>query len=382
MLRGLVMIIMALDHVRDYFHAGSFYVDPTDLSTTTPVLFFTRWITHFCAPVFVFLAGTSAFLYGARRQKTREVSWFLLTRGVWLILLEVTVVNFAWTFDVGLSLHILQVIWAIGISMVVLSAAIYLPPKWLLALGVLLVGGHNLLDFYQADGANAAGVAWYLLHQQKLLALDSGAAIFFAYPVIPWIGLMFLGYLFGTWYHRDFDPARRKSLLLWVGSAAVLLFVLLRSGNFYGDPSPWHPQQTLSFSVLSFLNTTKYPPSLLFLLMTIGPALLFLYATERVSNALSRAVVVFGRVPLFYYVIHLYLIHLLAVAAVGYSGRPLSDMVLTADAFLSAKLADYGFTLPVVYLVWMGVTAALYPFCKRYNSYKSANRSKRWLSYL
>ncbi len=382
LLRGMVMVIMALDHVRDYFHFGSFYIDPTNLATTTPILFFTRWITHFCAPVFVFLAGTSAFLYASRRETKREVARFLLTRGLWLVFLEVTVVNFAWTFDATLSLHILQVIWAIGISMVVLSGLIFLPRYGLLAIAILFVGAHNLLDIFTAEGLSLQSIAWYLLHQQQLSALGNGTAVFFAYPVIPWIGLMIFGYLFGTFYQKGYAAAERKKWLLRLGIGAIALFGLLRAGNFYGDLVPWQPQETLSYSIISFFNTTKYPPSLAFLLMTIGPALLFLYSTEQVKNKVSDALVVIGRVPLFYYVIHLYMIHLLAILGVLYAGREWSDMVLSAKAFMAGNLSTYGYNLVVVYLVWGGVVLSLYPLCKRYNAYKAANRDKWWLSYL
>ncbi len=299
LLRGVVMAIMALDHVRDYFHFGSFYIDPTDLATTTPLLFFTRWITHYCAPVFVFLAGTSAFLYASRRETKGEVARFLLTRGLWLIFLEITVVNFAWTFDATLSLHILQVIWAIGISMVVLSGLIILPRYALLAIGILFVGAHNLLDAFTAQGLSPQSIAWYLLHQQQLSVLGKGSAIFFAYPVFPWIGLMILGYLFGTFYQKGYDAAVRKKWLLRLGLGGIVLFGVLRAGNFYGDLVPWQPRETLSYSIISFFNTTKYPPSLAFLLMTIGPALLFLYATENIKNRVSDALVTIGRVPFF-----------------------------------------------------------------------------------
>ncbi len=382
LLRGVVMVIMALDHVRDYFHFGSFYVDPTNLATTTPILFFTRWITHLCAPVFIFLAGTSAFLYASRRETRGQVARFLLSRGLWLIFLEITVVNFAWTFDHTLSLHILQVIWAIGASMVVLAGLIFLPRYVLLGVGVLLVSGHNLLDAVAVSGLNLQSVAWYLLHQQSFIPFGDGSAIYFAYPVIPWIGLMILGYLFGVFYQKGFDAELRKKWLLGLGLGAMLLFIALRAGNFYGDPAPWKTQGTAVYSFLSFMNTTKYPPSLLFLAMTLGPALIFLYLTESVKNKFSGALVTIGRVPLFYYVAHLYAIHLLAVLGVLYAGRQWSEMILTAPAFLNAGLANYGYNLLVVYLIWGGVVLALYPLCKRYNAYKAANRGKWWLSYL
>ena len=382
LLRGLVMIIMALDHVRDYFNYGSFFSDPTNLATTTPVLFFTRWITHFCAPVFVFLAGTSAFLYGMRRQNIREVSWFLFTRGLWLIFLELTVVNFAWTFDITLGVHFLQVIWAIGMSMIILAALIFLPKMVLLMSGILLIAGHNLLDTIVMRGAALRSVIWYMLHQKYFLILSKDSAILFLYPLIPWIGVMIIGYLFGEFYRHDFDRQARRKWLMRIGWGAVLLFVLLRSLNVYGDPSPWEKQSSFVFTLLSFLNTTKYPPSLLFLLMTIGPSLIFLSLAEGVKHRISDMLVTVGGVPLFFYVVHLYLVHVLGILGVRFSGRPWTDMILSMNSFVFGRLSTYGFNLLVVYAVWMVVVLAMFPFCRMYKRYKTDNRSKWWLSYL
>ena len=381
-LRGAVMIIMALDHTRNYFYYGLFYGDPTDLATTTPLLFFTRWITHFCAPVFVFLAGTSAFLYGTRRETTHEISWFLLTRGIWLIFLEITVVNLAWTFDLSFSLTILQVIWAIGFSMVVLGALVYLPRAALLVIGFNLVFLHNFLDPVSFQGQGALDTLWYLLHQQQMVDYRPDAAVFFAYPLIPWIGTMILGYVFGGLYRNSVHTTRRRRLLCWMGLIAIALFILLRGVNIYGDLVPWSFQETLVLTVLSFLNTTKYPPSLLYLLMTIGPSLLFLSIAENWKNKVTDMLVIVGRVPLLFYVIHLYFIHLLALIAIGFTEFYWTDFIFTAERFLSGKLAAYGFNLGVVYLVWVFVIMALYPLCKWYNDYKSAHRDKWWLSYL
>ena len=376
------MIIMALDHVRDYFYYGSFFTDPTNLSTTTPMLFFTRWITHFCAPVFIFLAGTSAFLYGTRRSSKKEISKFLLTRGIWLIVLELTIVNFAWTFDITLSMHFVQVIWAIGICMVLLSALIYLSLNLQLVVGLVLVFGHNLLDGINVSGVSIESIIWYLLHQQGFITIGESRAAFLLYPLIPLLGLTVLGYSFGNIYHKDFEPEKRKKLLLQLGSAATLLFFMLRIINIYGDPQPWEAQSTFIYSVLSFFNTTKYPSSLQFLLMTIGPSLLFLYFIEGIKNKLTNLFLVVGRVPLFYYVLHMYLIHLLAFVGVIISGRPLADMILMANDFRTGSLVDYGFGLHVVYAVWIIVVILLFPLCKWFNNYKSNNRDKKWLSYL
>jgi uncharacterized membrane protein len=382
LLRGVVMVIMALDHVRDYFNFGSFFRDPTDLAHTTPFLFFTRWITHFCAPVFVFLAGTSAFLYGTRGRSTKHVSRFLLTRGLWLIVLELTIVSFAWSFDPRFSLIVLQVIWAIGISMIILSVLVYLP-LWLIILtGVLMVAGHNLLDFISLAGTTPGAVLWYILHQRALLSLGPRLAIDIVYPALPWIGLMALGYAFGQLYQKGFDTRKRRRWLLRLGIGSITLFILLRFFNIYGDPNPRQSQSTFTYSLLSFLKTTKYPPSLLFLLMTMGPSLLFLCMVEGLKNWVTQVFVIIGRVPLFYYIIHIYLIHLFAVIGLIFTGQPWTDMILTAESYTSGYLLNYGYNLAVVYPVWIVTLILLYPLCKWYNKYKTSHRSKWWLSYL
>ena len=259
-----------------YFAEGTWYTDPTILATTTPLLFFTRWITHFCAPIFVFLAGISAYLSGTKKSSTAKISGFLFTRGLWLVFVELVIVNFAWTFDITYSFRLLQVIWAIGISMITLSALVFLPQKVILGVGLVLIFGHNLLDNISVSGDTFKDMVWYALHQHNFLILNSGNVINFVYPVLPWIGLMALGYVFGSLYKPDFDPARRRRLLLWAGLSATILFFILRSFNLYGEPHVWGEQSSAIYSTLSFLNTTKYPPSLQFLLMTIGPALIFL----------------------------------------------------------------------------------------------------------
>jgi uncharacterized membrane protein len=383
LLRGVVMVIMALDHVRKYFHYGSFFIDPTDLTTTTPTIFFTRWITHFCAPVFVFLAGTSAYLYGSKKEKNqKDVAWFLFSRGVFLIFLELTIVNFGWTFEVLISFHLLQVIWAIGISMVFLSAAVFLPISVIFSIGIIIVFGHNLLDSIMVKGVDMENIFWYAVHQKGSILLSNTRLIHFAYPVLPWIGLMFLGYVFGVLYKKGFDADIRKKYLLSIGCISIILYFILRLFNLYGDLSPWGVQDTFIFSILSFLNTSKYPPSLLFILMTIGPSLIFLYFAENLKNKLSKSLIVIGRVPLFYYVIHIYVIHLLAIIGIVISGRNWTDMILTAKSFMTKSLISYGYDLYLVYLVWIIVVVSLYPFCKLYNDYKIKNKSKWWLSYL
>jgi uncharacterized membrane protein len=380
-LRGVVMVIMALDHVRDYFHYGSFFIDPTNLETTTPMLFFTRFITHYCAPVFVFLAGTSAFLYGSRKTKS-ELFKFLFSRGIWLIFLELVVNNLIWTFDFSHSILIFQVIWAIGFSMVCLSFLIYLPKKVLLFLGIILIAGHNLLDSIVTEGQSLQSIIWYVLHQEQFLIINPNKLILLKYPVIPWIGIMVLGYLFGTFYQKDYAVTIRKKWLLRLGLGALVIFFVLRGLNIYGDLTPWSVQDTITKTVLSFFNITKYPPSMLFICITLGPALLFLHTIESTKNRVTDFFLVFGRVPLFYYFLHVLLIHLLAIGGILIFGGNWEDMILTADGFLNANLINYGYSLPIVYLVWISVVLLLYPLSKKYMIYKANNKDKWWLSYL
>lgn len=379
-LRGVVMIIMALDHVRSYFYYGSFFNDPTNLDTTTPALFLTRFITHFCAPVFVFLAGTAAFLYGTRKTK-KQLSRFLLSRGIWLILLEMVVNTLIWTFDPNYSFLILQVIWAIGISMVFLSFLVFLRFKVLLGIGLLILFTHNLLDPIQLEGTGPGAILWAMIHQQQIFALD-GLLFLIQYPVLPWIGVMVLGYCFGILYKEDFSYKLRQKWLLGLGTGAVLLFLVVRGINIYGDLVPWSVQQNSTYTFFSFLNTTKYPPSLSYLLMTLGPSLLFLSFFEKSQNSIVRFFVVFGRVPLFYYFLHVFVIHLLAMLGIVLAGGNWRDMILTADVFINASLINYGYPLWAVYLIWTAVIALLYPVCRWYMNYKLSNRKFWWLSYL
>lgn len=380
-LRGIVMVIMALDHVRDYFHYGSFFSDPTNIETTTPILFFTRFITHYCAPVFVFLAGTSAFLYGNNKTKS-ELSKFLITRGLWLIFLEIVLNNLIWWFDLTFSLFVLQVIWAIGFSMVVLSFLIYLPKKIILFIGVLFVAGHNFLDRIVLDGSNLKSIIWYILHQDKFLRIDANQLVVFHYPLIPWIGLIALGHCMGTLYSKDFDASIRKKWLIILGFGAISLFFIIRGVNIYGDLVPWSIQNTTTKTILSFFSVTKYPPSLSYLLVTIGPSLLFLYVIENVKNKLTDFFLVFGRVPLFYYFTHILVIHVFAIIGILVFGGNWQDMIITSDVFKNAKLLNYGYSLLVVYIVWISIVVLLYFPSKKYMIYKGNNKDKWWLSYL
>jgi uncharacterized membrane protein len=365
-----------------YFGQGTWYSDPTNLATTTPLLFFTRWITHFCAPVFVFLSGTSAHLSGMKRPTTSALSLFLFTRGLWLVFVELVIVNFAWTFDMTYSFRLLQVIWAIGLGMIALAALVFLPQKMILGFGILLVFGHNLLDGISVNGDSFNDLIWYTLHQPKFLVLDSGNAVNFVYPALPWIGLMALGYAAGSLYRPDHDPAERRKLLLWAGFFATGLFLFLRGFNLYGEPTTWSSQSAGILSLLSFLNTSKYPPSLHFLLMTMGPALIFLSLSESIQTRVSNWISTFGKVPFFFYVVHLYLIHALAALYLVYQGQGWGAYVVSAREIMSGRLGSFGVRLEAVYVIWMMVIVLLYPLCRRYQAYKAGHPEKTLLKYL
>ena len=382
LLRGIVIIIMALDHVRDYFHADNFVYEPNDLSQTTAAVFFTRWISHFCAPVFVFLAGTSAFLVGERKTK-KELLAFLFKRGLWLMLLEVVVISFAWTFNPAYIIFRLQVIWVLGLSMVCMSLLVYLPPKIILVIGMVILFGHNLLDSIHATGNTFKDFLWAEFHERKRFYIG-GHQVTTGYSILAWLGIMMLGYSFGMLYKKEMDAALRKKYLLLIGSIAIILFVLLRVINSYGDMAPWATQPSFVLTVCSFFNVTKYAPSLMYNLMTLGPAVIILALLEKPLNWWGKIIIPFGKVPLFFYILHLFLIHDLAVVAVVASGRPWKDMVITtlANAKESPWLKGYGYSLAGTYVVWLLVIAMLYPLCKWYDKYKTNHKEKWWLSYL
>lgn len=378
LLRGVIMILMALDHVRDYF--GDAAASPTNLATTTVPLFFTRWVTHFCAPVFFLLTGTGAYLALRRRGRT-GLSRFLLTRGLWLILLELTVMRFFWQFNVDYRLTVLTVLWALGWAMIVLSGLVYLPTWAVTALGVVMVAGHNLLDSIQAKSFGAFAPLWTVLHAPNFIVSDPRHAVFAAYPLVPWVGVTAVGYGLGQLY--SLPAERRRALLLRLGVGLTAGFVLLRLANVYGDPQRWSAQRSATFTVLSFINATKYPPSLLFLLMTLGPALLLLLAVDRRTPAWLRPALVFGKVPLFYYLGHVLLMHAAAVVAsfVRYGAVHWMVESPTLDRFPVTQPPGWPFALPEVYLVWLALVVALYPVCRWYAGVK-ARRTEAWLSYL
>jgi len=380
-LRGLVMVIMALDHVRDFFHITAFTQDPTNLNTTTPALFFTRWITHFCAPVFVFLAGTSAYLLGQKRTK-KELSAFLIKRGLWLIIAEITLVGLGWTFDPLFHGAMLQVIWAIGCSMILLGVLIYLPFKIVVATGLIIFLGHNVFDLVPTPQQGVGGVLIkaFFTARGSFYELPSNRFIGFLYAILPWASVMILGYGFGYFYRAEVSMEQRRKWLLLLGSGVIALFIIFRFIEAYGDPRHWTPQKNGLFTFLSFINTNKYPPSLEYLCMTLGPAIIVLALIENVQNRLTAFLSTFGRVPFFYYILHIYLIHFLCVAAFFITGHSTNEIADKNSPFLF-RPANFGFSLPVVYLIWIFAVTLLYPLCRWYNKYK-ATHNKWWLSYV
>jgi uncharacterized membrane protein len=380
-LRGLVMVIMAIDHVRDYFHRDSFLFSPTDLSQTNVPLFLTRWITHFCAPVFVFLAGISAYQYGLKKGK-KALSFFLWTRGLWLIFVELFILSLFKTFNPTYPYFNLQVIWAIGVCMIVLAGIIQMNSRMILATAIVIIAGHNLLDNIHLEGNGPAAFIWSVLHQAN--HFNVGRFTFnIHYPLIPWIGLMTIGYYLGRLYAPSYNPSRRKSILLLLGLTMIFVFVNLRFTNWYGDPSHWSIQKSGIYTFLSFINVTKYPPSLLYILITIGPALIFLALTEKPLSRLSKGLTIFGRTAMFYYLAHLLLIHIFAVVGAVVSGYSVSDMILSTSVYDAPQLKGYGFNLFIVYTVWLVLMLVLFPLCKWFDQYKRTHvQRKWWLSYL
>lgn len=381
-LRGLVMIIMVLDHVRDYFHINAFAGNfPENLESTTLPLYFTRFITHYCAPVFVFLAGTSAFLYG-QKNGSKALSKFLITRGIWLIIVEIVINNFLWWFDITYGMINLQVIWAIGFCMIVLGLLIKLPKKILLALGLLIVLGHNTLDGISIPEENPFSFVWKMFHELSCVSIGEARLLCFSYPVLPWIGVIILGYCFGYFYKKGASIDTKKKWLLILGISSIALFFVLRTFNLYGDAMVWSEQETSSKTIISYFILTKYPPSLLFLLITLGPAFLFLYAIENIKNRITNFLVVFGRVPFFFYIIHVFVVHAGAIIGLLITGEDWRTMILDNETMSSGALSGYGYSLGIVYLVWVVIIALLYPICKWFMKYKATHKGTWWLSYI
>jgi uncharacterized membrane protein len=384
-LRGLVMIVMALDHVRDFFHRAAMSSSPTDLRVTTPIVFLTRWVTHICAPVFMLTAGLGAYFYWWTGRRTkRELSGFLFTRGLWLIVLELTVMQLAYNFNFSISYSIfLLVLWVLGACMIALSALVWLPMPLLLASSIAAIVLHHMLDGINARSFGAFAPGWHLLHQVGAFPF-AGRVFIVAYPLVPWIAVMALGFCLGPVFLKGREARQRT--LIGAGAGLTMAFVIVRALNVYGDPAPWSPQASQALTVMSFLNTTKYPPSLAFLLMTLGPALLVLGVFEGISLPRGNPLIVFGRVPLFYFVLHFYAAHAAAVllaAAIYGSGawtfmwQPVPSMGGPQTAFP----AGFGYDLWVTYVMWVAIVAGLYPLCAWFARLKE-HRREWWLSYL
>lgn len=381
--RGLVMVFMAIDHTRDYFTYLRFA--PESLSHTYYALFFTRWITHFCAPLFFFLAGVGAFLYGSRRTPS-QLSRFLWTRGLWLIIVEFTIVGFAWSFIVPFGFF--GVIWALGASMVIMAAGVRLPIRWLGALAMLMIVGHDLLDGIRPDRFGRAAWAWSVLHVRGGVLLPGNVFDFVLFPIVPWVGVMAAGYVFGTLYQRQCRERRR--IMAMLGIAMIVAFVFLRATNLYGNPpvglggvsqGEWHLQPTVEKTVILFLDVEKYPPSLQFLLMTLGPGILLLALLDgKNASGIFRPLLVFGRVPMFFYILHLYLIHSLAVVMALVFHQPFQWLL--HGGFVANSIPDgYGHGLLFIYLMWLTALVILYFPCRWFMGVKH-RRKDWWLSYL
>lgn len=386
MMRGFAIVIMALDHVREFFTSARF--SPTDLTQTTAPLFLTRWITNFCAPVFVFLAGTGAFLYYVRGGKTKsELAWYLFTRGLFLIFIELVIVRFACSFNFNYmdsNANVCQVIWAIGWSMIFLACIVRLPVWLIAAIGGIIVAGHNLLDGLASVCPQSLRWLLIVLHSRDMITILPGLELKITYPLIPWIGVISLGFAFGSIVILE-EKARQKIIFL-LGTAAIGAFIILRALNIYGDPSQWTIQKNALFTFFSFINCSKYPPSLLYLLMTLGPALVLLSMLKEEERPVARFFLVFGRVSLFFYIMHLLLIHTIAlvVATLKYHAIPawmFQGNPIFSDPGFPAGPVDYGYGLPVIYLVWVVVIVALFPLCRWYMNYKNTHKYF-WLSYL
>lgn len=367
--RGIIMVIMALDHTRDYFHSDALSFDPTDLEKTSVALFFTRWITHFCAPTFALLSGLSIYISKGRKTN-KELSRFLLTRGLWLMFLEWTVMRFLMFFNLYYDMTIITVLWMLGFCMVCMAGLIYLKDIWLLILAVIIVFVISPLN-----------LPIPILTGRAFIPLTASASLMSAYPLIPWLGVMLIGYLLGRFYKKDFDSEKRQKLLLIAGFSSIALFVLLRFINV-GDFSPWKAYDKPWFTLLSFLNVSKYPLSLDFALMTLGVTLILLSVLDRVQSGVLKPFHVFGRVPLFYFLLHFLLIHASAlVLYMNKTGKSFSEIDFHFAKSFGGITAEGGVSLTGVYIAWIIVVLVQYPICYWYDRYKSTHKHW-WLSYL
>ena len=378
-LRGLVIALMVLDHVRDWLHESGYAYDPLDPDRTTVLLYVTRWVTNFCAPTFVFLAGVSAWLQIAKGKSRRDLAVLLVTRGLWLIALELTVVSFAWSFSIPFLIF-LQVIWAIGWSMIVLAALVWLPTRAVLACAVAILVGHDLLNGFSAAIAGPFSKLYTLLNVGGAMTLG-GFRTYDGYPVLAWTGVMLWGYGMGEVFLLE--GRRRTRIFLSLGLSLIAAFLVLRYFNLYGDPHPWIRQGDAGRTLMVFFAVEKYPPSLLYVCATLGPVLAAIPLIERWRGAAVRVLLTFGSVPLFAYLLHLYIAHGLAIAADVLYGANISGQfdVLSKAMFAPETMAGTGLPLYVTYVVWALVLAILYPLCRWFSALRR-RRSDWWLSYL
>lgn len=374
--RGLIMFIMTLDHTRDLLNTPG--PSPLDVQNTTVALFFTRWITHFCAPTFVFLSGVSAYLAGQRRTKN-ELSAFLLKRGLWLILSDVLIISLLFTFDLWYHTVYLEVLWAIGFGMIILAGLTRVPSTLIATIALLIIFGHNIFDYVRLPqtGANGNLATIFLSAVGAFIPLSGSRGILELYAVIPWAGILLLGYVFGALYKTGFDAKKRRLILRASGLSLIILFIVLRLINQYGDPSQWSVQRNLIYTVLSFLNASKQTPSLIFFCMTLGPVLLLLALTEKTKNQLTVFLRVYGNVPYFYFVLHFCVLRVLNIMLILIAGLPMQS---GGSPFLW-QAVGFGRPLWEVYLFWIGTATSLYYACQWYGNYKKTH-SHWWLSYV
>lgn len=377
--RGLVMILMVLDHVRDLMHVDSVTHTPTDLSSTTAAIFLTRFVTHFCAPIFVFLAGTSAYLSSQNATDKKRNRVFLLKRGLWLILLEFTIVNFGVWFDIGFHLYLFQVIAAIGFGFVVLSFLSRLSPRIVGGIGLFIILTHNILPLIAIEQGSILKTILTPLFSTTAIPLTEKTTLIMGYPPIPWIGILLTGFGFGKLF--KLPKPERTSTFLKIGLISIALFFVLRFINIYGDPAPWSAQKNSLFTLLSFINVTKYPPSLIFCLLTLGGMFLILAISEQIENRFTNIVSVYGRTPMFFYLIHWYIVHPLLILILFVQGFSLAEMDFASGNFGRPKGVESGIGLWGVYLIWISIVLLLYYPCKRYGAYKAIQKSK-WLKYI
>jgi len=377
--RGLVMILMVLDHVRDLMHIDSITHVPTDLSSTTGSIFLTRLVTHLCAPIFVFLAGTSAYLSVQKAENKIQNRAFLLKRGLWLILLEFTIINFGIWFDLGLHMYLFQVIAAIGFGFILLSFISRFSSKTVGTIGLIIILTHNILPLIPIEQGSLLKAILAPLFSTTFIPLTAQTALIVGYPPIPWIGILLAGFGFGMLF--KLPQNERKNIFLKTGLISIALFLVLRLINVYGDPAPWTTQKSNLFTFFSFINVTKYPPSLIFCLLTLGIMFLLLAFAERTEDRFTNFVSVYGKVPLFFYLIHWYIIHPTLIAIMFLQGFHWSDMDFASGNFGRPKGTESGLELWVIYLIWLGVVLILYYPCRKYSVYK-AEHQKWWLKYI